>query len=639
MNQLALRLEGGPSTQARALDAYRGVMVRPPRETLSEWADTNRILSPEASAEAGPWRTDRVPYLREIMDTLSDPLVRKVVWVAASQVSKTEVVNNFVGFSMDRHPGPILVVQPTLNIAKAWSKDRLAPMIRDTECLRHKVKDPRTRDSGNTTLHKTFPGGRLTIVGANSPSDLAGRPIRDVLLDEVDRYPRSAGSEGDPVTLAIQRSRTFWNRKVFMVSSPGDLISSRIWPEFIASDQRRLFVPCPHCDHSQMLEWKNVKWESEEVDGNKVHRFDTAAYVCEGCGGFIEEMEKGRMLASEDWRPQNPEGRWPGFHLSALYSPWVTWAELAEMWIDAQRDRDELKTFINLQLGEPWEERDQDVQIGQLEGRAETYPAEVPNGVGALTASVDVQEDRLEVKVKGYGAREESWLITHERLYGDPEQEDVWAELRHILKRKYRHESGRDLMIRATMIDSGYLSKRVYRFVRGYEREGFYASKGGDSRLREPLSRATRKNRDGVKPWSIDTHAFKTIVFRRLRATASATAEREGPGYMHFCRPTKTGADAEYFAQFGAEVPRLIKQGRRFARVFQQIRDRNEAIDLEVYALAALYSLGDRFVRGLGELADEMREPLEESDDQSPTQPITRPGRRRGSGWVNKWKG
>ena len=398
-------------------------------------------------------------------------------------------------------------------------------------------------------------------------------------------------------------------------------------------------MPCPECDHYQVLIWKGVHWDSDEVDGQKVHHPETAAYACSECGSIIEEILKRRMLERGEWRSTHPKGggNFPGFHISALYSPWVTWPDLAALWLEKKRTPEELKTFINLQLGEPWEERDHQFEVTELAATAKEYPAEIPNGVGLLTASVDVQDDRLEVAVKGWGDREESWLIDHQRLYGDPEQDQLWQELEHVLTREYVHESGRKLRIRAVMIDSGYLQDRVFRFVKGKESRGIYASKGMDARAREPLQRAKRLNRSKVKPWTINTFSFKTIVFRRLRLTASSK-EPGGPGYMHFCAPTKTGADAEYFAQFGAETRKKIRQGRRFAYAFVQNRDRNEAIDLEVYALAALYSLGDVAVKRLGIMADKLREPLEEkSEDEEETKPVPKP-RRRKSGWAYKYR-
>ena len=588
-------------------EELRARLQPPVRMTVSEWADRYRMLSPESSPEPGPWRTSRAPYLREIMNTLGDPLVRKVVWASASQVGKTEVVMNYLGSRIHKDPGPTMVVQPTLKKAQGWSKTRLAPMLRDSKALRGKVADARTRDSGNTTLQKTYPGGLLRIVGANSAADLSSDPIRDFLGDEIDRYPASAGTEGDPLSLGIQRTRNFWNRKVLLVSSPGDLETSRIWPEWLASDRRRYFVPCPHCSERRVLIWKNVKWESDEIDGDHVHRPETACYVCESCGSIIDETSKRRMLELGEWCATNPDGRFPGFHLSALYSPWVTWAELAALWLEKKRSPEELKTFINLQLGEPWEERDQAFEPTDLASRAEKYPEEIPHGVGVLTAFVDVQADRLELSIRGWGEREESWLIGHHRIYGDPEQDELWSELEHHLARAYVHESGAKLRIRVAMIDSGYLPHRVHRFVRGRELRGVYSAKGSDSRLRETLSRATRKNRDQVKPWTVDSHHFKAILFRRLCLTAGS-AEPGGPGYMHFCVPTRTGADAEYFAQFAAEQLRLVRQGRRFRKVFKQVRARNESIDLEAGNIAALYTMGDGVVKRLGEMAHRVSE-------------------------------
>ena len=186
----------------------------PPKLTISEWADEYRKLSPESSAEPGSWNTSRAEYQRGIMDALSDPYIETVVVMSSAQVGKTEILNNAVGYFISQDPSPMLVVQPTLDMAQTWSKDRLAPMLRDTPILSGLVKDPRSRDSGNTTLHKVFPGGHVTACGANSPSSLASRPVRNVFCDEVDRYPVSAGTEGDPVSLAKKRSATFWNRKI-----------------------------------------------------------------------------------------------------------------------------------------------------------------------------------------------------------------------------------------------------------------------------------------------------------------------------------------------------------------------------------------------------------------------------------------
>lgn len=955
----------------RADRIWRQLLNPPPRLTLSEWADEHRVLSGEAAAEPGPWRTDRVPYLRGLMDTISDPDVRHVVWVAASQVGKTEVLNNGVGYAIHHDPGPILIVNYSLEVGQTWSKDRFAPMIRDTPVLRGRVGDPRSRDSGNTILHKaldvdtpiptpvgwttmahiqagdvvfddcgkpttvthvtpvqhgrlcyrvtfcdgssivtdqehpwyverwrtkkaagrkpwseavgeivstgglaqktpggfgrrhpysipvadpietadadlaldpyvlgvwignglshrgwissgyedademadllrrcgctvhrratrsaailvldrqrsarnertgqfepssdgvtaalrslgilgtvgdsrksipaeylrasvdqriallqglmdtdghirpkdslcvfvtvrphvaeqvrelvvslgirasvtrqeswlvegskrsrkkdsyrvtfrapahldvfrirrklavqqsapapslratrrkvvsveevesvpvrciavdspghlylagssmvpthnTFPGGHITCVGANSAASLSSRPIRYLFLDEIDRYPPSAGSEGDPVRLAVQRTRTFvWSKKIVEISSPGIEGVSRIMKSFELSDQRFYYVPCPHCDHYQILNWDHVEWETDEVDGQAKHDPSTAAYRCDHCACLIDDSDKFDMLLAGEWRVTNPEGSFPGFHISALYSPWVTWPELAKEFLEVKDDSTQLQTFINLQLGEPWTELRGDVTPDQLEARAPREPPEgyeVPNGVGYLTAGIDVQDDRLELAIKGWGAGEESWLIGHHRIYGDPEKETVWAKLDTFLTRPYRHESGQTMRIQVSCIDSGHLTTEVYKFVAPRQKRGVHATKGLDQRAKEPLKRTQRKNQYGVNLWSIGTESFKDVVFNRLQL------ERLGPGYMHFCARTDTGADAEYYAQFGGEIRKREHRGGRIIRYYKQVRA-NEAIDLEVLALVGLHIAGKAVRETLGERA------------------------------------
>ncbi len=303
------------------------VLRPPPRLTVSQWADEYRRLSPESAAEPGRWRTDRAPYQRGIMDAVNDPTVREIVVMKSAQVGWTEILGNIVGFHVDRDPAPILLIQPTLEMAEAWSKDRLAPMVRDTPALKGKIKDARSRDSGNTLLHKQFPGGHVTIAGANSPAGLASRPIRVVLCDEVDRYPPSAGTEGDPISLARKRSTTFWNRKLLMGSTPTVKDASRIEAAFLASDQRYFLVPCPHCGTEDRLRWQHVRWPEG--------RPEEAHYVCPHCGAVIEDTDKLRMLESGRWEASTEFNGVAGFHLSELYSPWVTFGAMARAFTEA----------------------------------------------------------------------------------------------------------------------------------------------------------------------------------------------------------------------------------------------------------------------------------------------------------------
>lgn len=624
----------------------RALLSPPPQLTLSEWADRYRVLSPEDSAEPGRWSTDRAPYLREIMDTATAPGTRRMVWMAASQVSKTQgVCLNLIGYHIHQDPAPILLVQPTLDNAKSFSKQRLAPMIRDTPVLTGVVKDPRSRDSGNTILEKTFPGGHLTMVGSNSAAGLSSRPIRTVIFDEVDRYEESAGGEGSAVNLGEQRARTFWNKLIALISSP-KYVGGRMDREFKRSDQRRYYVPCPHCEHRQVLRWGDpdapygIRWETEVVDGEKVHRFETAAYLCEACATLIPHEAKGDMVAAGEWIAENPGGAFPGFHLSALYSPWVSWAELADMFVTAKRAGPvELQTFVNLQLGEPWDPQESDLDPAQLVNLREEYLADIPGGVGVLTAAVDVQVDRLELAVRGWGVGEESWLIAHHRLIGDPATTDVWERLERLRLKAWKHESGRELRIRLLIVDAGYRSTEVYSWVKPRQGRGVLAVMGTDSRQKEPIRTTKRPNKAGIKLFTFDANAFKDILFSRLRL------RRSGPGYLHFPAPTKDGGlaqdrapDAEYFHQFGAERFELETKAGTVRRVWKKIADRrNEAVDLEAMNIVALHILGPGVRDQLRDLAEEAsQKPMEKPAEEQPVQGGARPRRR--SSWVHGWR-
>ncbi len=308
---------------------------------VSAWAEKYRYLSTESAAAPGRWSSARAPYQREIMDTFNDKKIDTIVLMCSAQVGKTEILNNIIGYLIDREACPILVLQPTLEMAQSWSKDRLAPMLRDTPRLSKKVRDPRSRDSGNTLLHKQFSGGHVSIVGANSPASLASRPIRVVLCDEVDKYPPSAGSEGDPIHLAKKRSTTFRNRKLLLTSTPTIEGLSRIEAAWQHSDQRHYLVPCPHCQHFQILVWSRLRWLKETPE--------QAAYECSHCKRKIAHEDKPKMLSQGRWQAhsKHKNSRTAGFHINELYSPWVTWAQMASSFIEAKKLPETYKTWIN----------------------------------------------------------------------------------------------------------------------------------------------------------------------------------------------------------------------------------------------------------------------------------------------------
>jgi len=495
-----------------------------PQLTVSQWAQAHRMLSPTASAEPGLWRNERTPYLREIMDCLSaaNP-ARRVVFMKGSQLGATECGNNWLGYVIHHVPGPMLFVEPTVDLAKTESKQRVAPMIEETEVLRTLVSQARSRDSGNTILLKEFRGGILAMTGANSAKALRRMPVRYLFLDEVDGYPGDVGGEGDPVAIAEKRTTTFPRKKIFLVSTPTIKGLSRIETEFLASDQRRYFVPCPHCGNMDWMRWENIRWEEGQPE--------TAKLACLACEELIEEWHKTEMLAQGEWRPTaEGNGRTVGFHLSGLYSPigWNAWSDCVAEFLQAKDDPFKLKTWVNTVMGETWEERGESVDPQSLLARAERYPAEVPHGVGILVAAVDVQGDRLEVAVKGYGAAEESWLIAYHQIYGDPAKDETWFELDTFLQTTFTHESGQELKISCTTVDTGGLyTEETYKFCRARQGRRVFAIKGGGVQGKPLVSRPSTSNRYRVKLFVLCVDTGKETVYSRLRIGAP------GPGCMH----------------------------------------------------------------------------------------------------------
>lgn len=546
---------------------------------MSQWADAERRLSSESSAEPGLWVTDRAPYQRGLMDALSDELVREVVFMKSAQVGWTEILNNVIGFHVDQDPSPVLLMQPTLEMAEAWSKDRLAPMIRDTPCLRNRIADPKARDSGNTLLHKRFTGGHLTIVGANSPAGLASRPIRVLLCDEVDRFPTSAGTEGDPVDLARKRTTTFWNRKVMLGSTPTVKGASRIEAAFQQSDQRYYFVPCPHCDEFQRLIWSQVQWDPGKPE--------TARYVCASCGAMLQDKDKIGMLRRGEWRGTKPFDGVAGFHISELYSPWVTWRQMAESFTRAKLLPETLKTWINTALGETWEEDGSTVEPGSLMERRDCGPDQLPAGVLMLTIGGDVQQDRVELQLIGWGADEESWILEQHVVRGDPDKAELWREVDEYLLRGYATEDGRTLAAEAVAIDSGGLSTQsVYEFVVSRKRRRVWAVKGmaGAGKLAWPKKASrTAKSRAMVFILGVDT--IKSTLYGRIGKVAEP-----GPGYIHL----PIAADEEFCKQLASEKA-ITKYVRGRPTVVWEPRSKGiaqEAQDCWVYGYAAMLGRG-----------------------------------------------
>ena len=560
-----------------------------PLLNISEWADKYRVLSQKASAEPGKWRTSRTPYLKEIMDCLSPYSgIERVVFMKGAQIGGTEVGNNFLGYIVHLFPGPVMLVMPTVDGAKRTSKTRIDPMFAAIPELKGVISDRRSKDASNTTLMKEFQGGVLVLTGANSAIGLRSMPVRYIFLDEIDAYKGDVEGEGDPVNFAIKRTSTFNRRKIFMVSTPTIQSVSRIEYEYEQSDQRHYMVPCPYCNKRQSLKWKQIHWENNDPQ--------TAVYICEHCGGIIEEHLKTWMLENGVWEKSNPSSKIAGFHLSSLYSPvgWFSWADAVKQFLDAKNKDNLLKVWVNTVLGETWLEKGEAPEWQILFDKREDYQQEiVPSGGLFLTAGADVQKDRIECEVVAWGRNRESWSVGYFIINGDTAREDVWNELTEFSLRYFEHSSGAMLPISRFAIDSGFATQQVYNWVRKQPLNFAMAVKGTDSGV-TPLGLPTKvdlningkKLRRGAKVWSVGTSILKSELYQFLRLTQNED-ESFPAGYCHFPK-----YDSEYFKQLTAEqlVTKVVRGYQK--REWQKTRERNEALDCRVYARAASISFG-----------------------------------------------
>jgi phage terminase large subunit GpA-like protein len=595
-------------TQAYASAFWDG--LRPdPDLTVWEWADQHRMLSSKASAEPGRWRTDRTPYLREIMTGLSanDP-TQRIVFMKSAQIGGTEVGNCWIGYVIHHAPAPMLYILPTVEIAEKASKQRIAPMLDESPALRELVSPARSRDSGNTLLSKEFRGGVFMMTGANSAAGLRSMPIKFLFGDEIDAWPLDVENEGSPLALAEKRTTTFARRKVFLVSTPTLTETSRVSIEYERSDKRRYFVPCPHCGHMQWLRWRGFNDKPKDPQAHTYRLVWTdatkkaAAYICGECGAHIEERHKTSMLRAGEWRATAAgDGVTKGYHINSLYSPagWKSWVEILQEFELASKDQALLKTFVNTTLGEPFEElQGSQTTPGELQRRAPDIPLRVVQwGLYLLTAGVDTQGDRLEAYVWGWGRGMERQLVDRRVIYGDPglpegEPGSPWTELTEYLRTPFEHVGGGTLMIRAAFVDSGGShTQSVYGYTRRHQGAHVYSIKGasvaGKSVLGKPsdvdINWRGQKIKKGVKLWPIGTDTAKAEIYGRLR-----TAD-PGAGYVHLSK----NLPAEVFEQLTAErqVVKYVKGHARMEWV-KPPGKRNEALDCAVYALAAAIYVG-----------------------------------------------
>lgn len=627
----------------------------PPEDlTVSEWADQYRILDPITSAEPGPWRTDRTPYLREILNSYSDPSIEQITIIASTQVAKTETQLNILGYIIDQDPGPTLFVMPREDDAKKMATRRFLPMVESSPRLAQHLSSAK---SDRKTIEYRLGNALVSFAWANSPAALASTPARNVLLDEVDKYPLFSGKEADPISLATERQRTFWNRKRVITSTPTTR-DGYIHREWATSTRSRYHVPCARCGTFQVLVFPQVRWPKDIRDPALIRRERLAVYVCTHCNGEIGELEKPKMLAEGVWCPdgctvddsgrirgKRPVTENAGFHLSALYSPWLTFSEVGAKFLEAKDDPPRLLNFVNSWLGEPWEEKGEEISPEYLATRAAPHArGEVPAEALVLTAGVDVQDAHLYYAIRAWGTGETSWLVQADRV-------ETWDELLEVLARTHYPVSGRTgeaQRVRRVCMDSGHRTDEVYQISRQLSDlirpvKGQQKIAGG---IPIRMSRVERNfqgqmARTGVKLWHLDTSYFKDKLARLIRTPL------ESPGAWR----VHDDPALEYLRQVASEH-KVIRLDRKTGRTSSVWTNRpgfggNHWLDCEVYALAAADMLGVWRARPEPAAGEEREEaasnsaPSSEPEPPGPDRAFDTGGdpapspRRRRDGWMS----
>lgn len=607
-------------------------LAPPPNVNPCEWADQQFYLSPEYTSEPGKYSSDRTPYQKEPLAMMSKPGVHRVVLQWGSQLGKTLMEMIAIGYFVDIKPSPMLFVQPTIETAEGYSKERIAPMIRDTPALQDKFGNPRSRDSGNTVTNKSFPGGHLAFVGSNSPAGLASRPIRVVLMDEVDRWESDVGGEGDPVNLATKRTATFFDWLVVMVSTPDEEGTSRIEKAFYQGDQRYYHVPCPHCGGKQSLEWERLEYPHKGTDRAEPEK---AQYRCCHCDELFSDSYKSSMLAHGEWVAFSESNYAVSYHLNELYSPWRLWADVASDYESAVKDGEaQLQVFWNTSLARTWrrnieEKLDSDKLLARSQ-KSEYASGFCPEGCLLLTAGVDVQQNRLEVSIWGWGRKKCSWLILHTQILGDTGADEVWQLLEDFLQSAFPHASGAELKVKTACIDSGYRTQEVYYQVRRRQGKGWKAIKGkdGDRAIVSPptmqeLDWRGKKYKRGVQLYMLGVDKVK----EDLLLVRAKVEDSEASKYINL----PNDIDTDWAEGFSSEI--LVKKHRNGKPyyVWEQVEKDNHPLDTAVYAYGAAVLAGIERMNW-GKLEASIRKQVEPKPDEPQKKDKVKPQKQE---WVD----
>lgn len=568
-----------------------------PKTSVSQWADNYRMLSSGISAEPGKWKTSRAPYQKDIMNAFTEPGIHRVVVKSSSQIGKSDMMNNVIGRFAHLDPCAIMMIQPTIDMAQDYSKTRIAPMIRDTKVLNNLFYDVKSRDANNTILSKVFPGGRLIMCGANSPAGLASRPIRILLADEVDRFPDSAGTEGDPADLAAKRMTTFWNSCMGLFSTPTNEGSSRIDEEYLAGTQEEWQHKCPNCGEYHLLRHIDMTVDYKEIktpSGKKTVIVNDVKWRCPHCGFSFSEKEM--KQTPQKYISRNADALKNGirsFFVNGFTSPWMTWSKIMREWLEAKGDPEREKVIMNTVFGESYKQKGafEDEQI--FLRRRESYGAELPNGVLLLTAAIDTQDNRLEYEVVGWGKEEECWGIRKGIVLGAPNQDRTWKEIDNILDKTYHFADGKGLKVVRTFIDSGgHYTSDVYNYCQKNFHKQRFAIKGRGGPGIPLIYKIAKANNAKAPLILLGVDDGKQQIMDRL------SIDSPGPLYFHFPQDegikelSNRGYDDLYFKGIISEHKKVYKRNGVLREVWETTKNvRNEPLDLRNYNLACMKSL------------------------------------------------
>ena len=575
-------------------------ILKPPEKlTVSEWAQKRRILDSKTSAIPGPWRNEQTPYLKSVMDAFNDPEVEEIIFIKSTQIGGTECLNNMIGYIVEQDPSSTLVVYPTLELAEFTSDNRIKPMVNLCSSLNEKFDDTSKR------LELQFDGMYLVLSGANSPASLASRPIRYLMLDEVDKYPANSGKEADPISLARERTKTFVsNKKIFLTSTP-TLKTGHIWQEWLGADiQYKYFVTCPHCGHKDIFKFKNLKFNTK---GTPEDAKNSAFYFCDECGAIITDNEKLKMIETGEWKNVNggKSRRRIAFWINAFYSPWVKFCDFAYEFVKSRRHPLQLMNFINSWLAEPWEDVETSNSDEMVLKKQNNYERGViPKDTVLITAGADVQRKSLYYTIRAWQSDMSNHKIESGQVYSFKELED-------IMNKPFCNEQGEEFMVNLCCIDSGDQTDAVYDFCY-YNYEWSVPIKGSSTKLNTKynISKIDKNNSlaNGMKLVIIDTDYYKDMISARIRRNV----DQGGGFFVH------NNCELDYAEQIASEhkVTEKTKAGKTI-ETWKPKKSNidNHYLDCEVYAYCAADICGIRNV-----LLEREQQP--EDTSREPKEPV-----------------